>query len=368
MTRSQPLRILHVRTVNGTGGGPDKTIFRSCQYLQNAGHHVHAFYILDRKNDTGILTQKAQEFQVPVTTALETGPVSLDTVRSFCRRVSDGKYDVVHTHEYKSNLLAWYFRRKFGYKIVATAHGYNRTTLREYFYYRLERWILRRADAVITPTGQMRKQLIGFGLSPDRVHTIPNGIDIAGRPQPSRKLQGSRISLLYLGRLSEEKDPANLLFAVAELKKRKWNVELVLAGAGPEQQSLENQTRSHGLNDQVTMLGYVMDISPLLARADVLINPSRTECMPNSILEAMSSGVPVVATDVGGVSEMIRDGVDGLLCPARDPISLANAIECLLTHPDRAQQMAENARLRVINEFSFEKHMRDTLKLYNSLL
>jgi glycosyltransferase involved in cell wall biosynthesis len=324
--------------------------------------------MIDRRNDMGFLAEKAKQLGVPFHSAMEEGPFSIQTLKAFRKVITEGKYDIVHTHEYKSNALAWIYHRRFGYKVVATTHGYNRTTFREYLYYRFERWILKSADAIVTPTQEMHRRILQFGISPSRVYVIPNGVEIASRNLIERKPRSSRISLLYLGRLSEEKDPSNLLKAMAELRKRNLDVELVLAGDGPERGNLETQKSELGLSDSVALPGYIGDVSHLLANADILVSPSRTECMPNSILEAMGSGVPVVGTDVGGVGEMIRNGIDGLLCPPRDSKALADAIERLIADASLAKRLAESARDRVLNEFSFKQHMKATLDLYFHLL
>ena len=123
-----------------------------------------------------------------------------------------------------------------------------------------------------------------------------------------------------------------------------------------------------GLSEAVELPGFVSEIIPLLARADILVNPSRAECMPNSVLEAMWAGVTVCATDVGGVSEMIRDGVDGLLCPPRDPRALADKIAKLAGDANLRKQMADRAYDRVTSEFSFERRMERVLDLYRHVL
>ncbi|MFA5864840.1 MAG: glycosyltransferase family 4 protein [Phycisphaerae bacterium] len=368
MTVWKPISVLHVRTVSGTGGGPDKTILKSCEFLTKIGQTAEAFYMLDRRNDAQVLPVAAKKIAVRMYTALETGPVSFSTLQAFRRVLTAGKFDIVHTHDYKSNALTALFRRRGGFKIVATVHGYNRTAFREIFYYSLERWLLKFTDAVISPTHEMYRNLIKKGVSSKQIHVIPNGIDIAANERPVRKKHGGRNVLLYLGRLSKEKDPIHLLRALAILKQRGLDVELILAGAGPERQRLENEIRNLNLNEFVKMPGYISNVLPFLTEADILVNPSRTECMPNTILEAMWSGLPVVATNVGGVGEMIRDGIDGLLCPPKDAKTLADTLERLIADPDLAKRLAESAYQRIINEFSFEKHIEATLKVYNGLL
>jgi glycosyltransferase involved in cell wall biosynthesis len=362
-------RILHLRTVNGTGGGPDKTILKSCEHLSRAGHLAEAFYILDREHDTGTLQSAAQRLGVKMHTVSETGPISFLTLWALGQVLKDGRYDIVHTHDYKSNVLAGMFRLKYRYKIVATAHGYNPTSRRELFYYRLERWMFRFVTkTVIAPTRNMEGLLRGFGISMKRVHIIPNGIETNDRQKPTHQPSAGPVRLLYLGRLSEEKDVENLLRAAAILRSENILVSVTLAGDGPARQHIEKTIAELMLGDCVRLSGFVSDVMPLLAEADILVNPSRTECMPNSILEAMWAGVPVVATDVGGVGEMIRDGVDGLLCPSENSEAMAEAIRKLIANPAMAEKLTASANERVMNEFTFEKHMEKTLELYRRIL
>lgn len=368
MNFSGPTRILHIRTVRGTGGGPDKTTLRGCQWLARAGQVAEAFYILDQSEDTGRLQQLAADLGVTMHVAHESSPVSLKTVRRLGEVLQKGRYDIVHTHEYKSNALAHLLRRRQDYRVVATAHGYNRTTLREFFYYRLEQWIFRRISAIIAPTRDMADFLTRRGIPAHKIHIIHNGIEIAGRQRPEHVPSTGPVRLLYLGRLSPEKDPVNLLEAMARLRKRGLDVQATLAGDGPERQAVEDRCRQLGLEDFVRLPGFVADVVPLLAQADILVNPSQTECMPNSVLEAMWAGVPVCATEVGGLNEMIRNGVDGLLCPARDPEALADKIAMLAGNASLRRQMADSANGRVTSLFSFQRRMERVLDLYRRVL
>jgi glycosyltransferase involved in cell wall biosynthesis len=142
------------------------------------------------------------------------------------------------------------------------------------------------------------------------------------------------------------------------------DLELTLAGDGPEHSSLSKLGADLGFNGRLRMPGHVWDVMPLLSSADIFVNPSRTECMPNTLLEAMSAGVPIVATNVGGVGELIRDGVDGLLCPPADPVVLAKAIKQLVDDRVLAQRLADSAYDRVVNEFSFDRRMERIMDLY----
>jgi glycosyltransferase involved in cell wall biosynthesis len=362
------IRVLHMRTVCGTGGGPDKTILKSCEHLNRRGHLAHAFYMMDRANDTGMLEASAKAMGIVMNVAMEDGPVCWETLAELNHLLAVGEYDIVHAHDYKSNVLARLMRAKYRYRIVATAHGYNATTKRELFYYRLEQWMFRFADAVVTPTSGMRNFLSQRGIEPARMHVIRNGIETMGREKMGGHERNRKVKLVYVGRLSEEKDLPNFLGAISLLRGRGIEVEATIAGDGPERERLAWMIEEMRLGGCVTLPGYVTDVMGLLAGADVLVNPSRTECMPNSILEAMWAGVPVVATDVGGVSEMLKDGVEGVLCRAEDSEQLAEAIEKVIGDERYAAALAEKAGQRVMREFTFEGHIKTMVELYRQVL
>jgi len=376
-----PMRILHLRVVRGTGGGPDKTTLRGCQWLRKAGHVAEAFYMLDARENTGRLEDLAGQLAVPMHRAMETSPLSLGTVAHLRRVLQQGRFDILHTHDYKSNALAQLTRAWHRGRVVATAHGYNQTTRRETYYYALERACFRHVRAIICPTRGMRDFLRSWGLPESRLVVIPNGIETAGRERPVHvptesvpwtlahgASNRSALKLLYLGRLSAEKDVANLLEAASILRQQGVAFELTVAGDGPEAGPLREQAKHLGLESAVRFLGFVTDVNSVLASADVLVNPSRTECMPNSVLEAMWAGVPVVATDVGGLSEIIRHGEHGLLCPPRDHKALAAQVARLARDGDLAKQLAKSAMARVDAEFTFERRMQRVVGLYRQVM
>ena len=368
MKPRKPLRILHLRTVRGTGGGPDKTVLKSCEYLANHGLVADALYMLDRRSDTGRLQDQARELGVRLIAAMEDSPISPATVRLLHRTLGRGRYDIVHTHEYKSNALAQLMRPLHSVTVVATAHGYNRTTLREAVYYGVERAIFRHVAAVVTPNRAMYDLVRRLGVPASRVHVIHNGIITAGLAPPQPHTRSRRVHLLYLGRLSREKDPQNAIHALDRLVRDGHDAELALAGDGPQRDDVQRLAEKLRLTDRVRLLGFVGDVMPLLGNADILVSPSRTECMPNAILEAMWARVPVAATDVGGVGEMVRDDAEALLCPPRDPGALADAVADLITDEPLARRLAGHAHRRLMNEFTFEKRMERMLELYQRLI
>jgi glycosyltransferase involved in cell wall biosynthesis len=168
-----------------------------------------------------------------------------------------------------------------------------------------------------------------------------------------------------VGRLQAPKDPLTLIRALAELGRPG---EAVIAGDGPDRPAVEREVRRLGLESAVRLAGERDDVAELLAEADLFVLSTRSEGLPLSILEAMAAGLPVVASDVGGVPELVVDRETGFLVPPGDPHALAAAIERLLDDPDLRGRFGAAGRARVSTHFDLASAQRAHLDLYRALL
>ena len=360
--------MLHVRTVSGNGCGPEKTLLEGAGHLTRLGVHCEALYLLDSHTPSDMLLSRAERSEMPVHVVSERSAVDPAGAGALARLVRNGRFNIVHTHDYKSNALARLLTAAGSYRIVATAHGYNQTTRREGYYYALERLLLRRADAVICPSAALADYLIDTGVSRTRVHVIANGIALDDWPFSHRQRRGTVLNVLYAGRLSPEKNVASLLQACHTLTSQGRSVRLSLAGEGPDRQALGELTDELKLTDQVQWLGLRNDVANLLGQADVFVNPSSTEGMPNSVLEALACGTPVTATDVGATNELILHEKTGLLIPPNEPSAIADAIARIDDHPAIAQHMARAGRTHVQRNFTLTTRAAHVVALYRGVL
>lgn len=238
----------------------------------------------------------------------------------------------------------------------------------------LSRWKYRRADAVVAVSGEIRQGLIAQGLDESRVWTIHSGVDLARfGNMPSRAQARERFRIPAdarvvgaVGALVEHKGHRVLLEALARLKGPSVDPWLVLAGQGEWRDRLAREGRDLRLT--VRFLGQVEEPAGLYPALDVLALPSLSgEGSPGVIKEAAAAGVPVVATDVSGTSEILRDGVEALLVPPGAPEPLAAALGRLLADPSLARRLSDAARLR-IQEFGMDRMAQAHGDLYGRLL
>ena len=233
-------------------------------------------------------------------------------------------------------------------------------------------WAL--ADRVIVVGNIVKDRLIRErGLSERRCVVIPNGVD-ATRFSPTKGLGNSTRERLGIrtefvvgsvGRLAGEKAYDRLIRAVARLKQE--DVCLLLVGDGPVRSALEAEASRLGITDRVRFVGWQEDVNAFLNAMDVFALSSDFEALPFSALEAMAAGLPVVATDVGGVREAVLDGETGYIVPQGDEDALADRIDCLLADSTLRKQMGRAGRDRVGHHFSFDRMIRKTFDVYNQV-
>lgn len=193
------------------------------------------------------------------------------------------------------------------------------------------------------------------------------GIDLGDLPPPGRREEdGAALRLVAVGRLSPEKGQAGLLSALATLRDRGVAVSLTLVGNGPEEEALRGYARALGVEALVHFAGRLDERATLaaIAEADVLALPSFMEGLPVVLMEAMALGVPVVATRVAGIPELVRDGETGLLFDPADWHGLADAIATLARDPDLRARLAEGGRRRIEEEFAIGRAVAPLLALF----
>lgn len=210
-----------------------------------------------------------------------------------------------------------------------------------------------------------------FEFPPRKLAVVHNGIMLDHFDQP--RDDGLRASLLAgrerpivlaAARLDPQKGQQYLLEAATHVP----DALFVLAGDGPDRRVLEAQARALGVADRVVFLGQRHDIPALLASCDLFVLPSLFEGLPLGVLEAMAAGVPIVASDVGGVGEAVTNNTSGLLVPPCDPAALADAVTTLLHDQALAQRLAIAARMRVRTEFEVDTMVRRVTGIYDEVL
>ncbi|QDS88325.1 2-deoxystreptamine glucosyltransferase [Rosistilla ulvae] len=374
---SWPL-VLHTRVVNGTGGGPEKTILHSPRFLNDLGYDCLCVYFRDPA-DSGFesIEARAQEADAPLVAIDDFGP----TDRGILRRAKGllslvGNRPLIwHGHDYKSNLVGIWLRRTHRMRIVSTVHGWVLKTWKTPLYYAIDRWSLRRCEAVICVSTDLLETCQGMGVKSKSLMLVDNAIDLmqTRRSQSIAQAKGelgwpeSRLLVGAVGRLSPEKGFHLLIDAVAQQIRAGIDVGLSIVGEGPARGELEQQIADLELGDRIHLAGFVADPAMHYQAMDIYALSSLREGLPNVLLEAMAYEVPVVSTRVAGVPRLIDGQTNGRLVDCGDREKLSAAIGELLCQPELRLQLGQAARATVEQRFCFAKRMQMMAAVYDGL-
>ncbi len=344
---------------SGFVGGPEKQILEISSRLTGMGWSVVVGSFRENRRSVGI-TDAARERGIATFLIDTQSPFDPDSVRQLRRHLRNNAVEVLITHGYKPNLIGYLATRGLAVSQVPIVRGYTAEDWKVRLYENLDRWLLRRCDRVLCVSEGTRLRMVGHGLRPDRIRVVQNAVAVEREVHPvdlrrEFQLPSDAKVAVAAGRLSPEKGHRFLVDAVGLLRDRRPPVNLVILGAGREEARLREQIQDAGLGCRVVLGGFRNEVPCYLAGADVVVNPSLTEGLPNVLLEALSVGAPVVATDVGGTGELIVSGRTGRLVPAGSSQALADAIDRALAAPSESRAMAETGRRLVATSFTFDR-------------
>jgi glycosyltransferase involved in cell wall biosynthesis len=330
----------------------------------------------------GRLEKEIAALGIPVRVFPETEWGSPKIFIELVRTFKGSNVQLVHTHKYKDTILAAPAAKLCGIPhIVRTVHG-----LREPFeglqaykmnlYEAFERTVHRYCvETLIGVSSQIeRKYKAGGEIS--RVTCIRNGIDLDGKSIQTDRwctrkyldVDPGTCLIGTVGRLTPVKGIPYLLEAVRILLRQEGNVKVLIVGDGSIRQDLMSQARGLGISENVVFLGHREDTDALLQAMDIFVLPSLSEGIPMALLEAMAASRAIVASRVGGVPEIVEDGVEGFLVEPMDVDSLAERCRRLIESPDVARRMGEQARKRVERDFSATAMADQVALVYKDLL
>ena len=291
---------------------------------------------------------------------------TFDLIRLFRRE----KYDLVLAHGYKARLLGWPAARRVGIPIVGVSHGWTWQNWKVAVYDSIDKWVHRRMDHILTVSQGQAEKIYRLGVPKNRVTVIHNAIDANKFTNAADKSYREKLEnyfdddakpkkiILCAGRLSIEKGFDVMIDVAARLAERFPNGNrfgFVLFGEGSERNTLQKKIDDLGVSKIFKMVGFTSEIHRFLLQADIYAQSSHTEGFPCANLEAMTAGLPLVATAVGGVPEQIIPEQTGLLVPPNNPTELADALARLIDDDDLCREWGESGRRRVLAEFTCDR-------------
>jgi len=307
---------------------------------------------------------------IPLDTKCEFHPTVLRAALALRSMVVSERIDLIHAHSRVSQVASCIASRLAGVPVVTTCHGYFRKRLRGVF----DTW----GDRVIAISDAVRRHLIDdLGVREGRIALVYSGVDAErfARPVSAADIEsvrrrlgiGSGPIIGTIGRLSPVKGHRSLIEAMALLRARRPDIRALLVGSGPERAALGALVSRHGLGDAVFFVDSAVDTRGYLPLMDVFVFPSLKEGLGIALLEAMAAGKACVSSRIGGISDIVRDGVDGVLVGAGDASAIARAVESLIADPVRRAALGEEARRAVRERFTLVRMAREIANVYEEV-
>ncbi len=350
-------------------GGVATFLKTLCRGLTERGYTIYLITADDGKNSKTI--QEFREYEVRVFTV----PYSENKLicyylflKSALKLIKNKNIDLIHSHTRLTHFVAITAGKMKRLPRLLTLHIFKKDYKRL-----INRW---KKEFITVPSKALKKHLIDYyGLNEERVQVIPNAV------APDFEVNEKLVSLFkkntftrpdafyvcYIGRFTPEKGVDTLIKSIPDISKRNPNIAFRIFGWGPEKTALKEICHNHDLDPELIFKGTNTNVNELLSAADLCVIPSRSESFSLLALEAMRAGTPVVATGVGGLPEVIKDGETGLLIEPDDPKALAEAILKLYNNEEMRKEFSRNGKVRFNQAFSIDKFYESYITEYSNL-
>lgn len=366
------MKILHIISSGGMYGA--EAVILNMSRALNKGPHRSMLGVFSNSSQPNL-----QLHQAAAREGIESHLISCDgqmdrsVPASLRTLVKQTGADVVHAHGYKADVYLSFLLRRLRTPVVSTCHTWYDNDIFVRLYGALDRLALRRFAGVVAVSSEVERRLLHAGVPRHRVRLIRNGIDLdpfdrRRHPTSGERDASSGLTVGLVGRLSREKGIDLFLRAAASVLVQMPSTRFVVVGDGPDRAALEQLIGELGIGHRASLLGRREDMPSVYASLDVMVSASRQEGLPVALLEGMASGLPLVATAVGAVPSVIREGQTGILIPPENAELLASSILELLRDAPMRQRFGAAARTLIEDEFSADRMTSEYLHLYEEVV
>ena len=367
------MRILYVITKSEIGGAQTH-LMEVVRYMHYAGHNV-----LVVTGTAGWLTNELAtigvDYVILPDLIREINPAKdIKTITSICHILEDKQPDIIHCHSSKAGIVGRIAGAIKNIPAVFTAHGWAFTSgvspAKRIIYAAIEHIMLGITKRVICVSEFDRKLAKRWFLhNYNRVITVHNGIADKKFSNSTFREYSLPLKLVSVARFSHQKNNMELIRAVEQINKLySGSLQLNMVGDGPLLSEAQAYVESYKLEDDVHFLGSRTDVDDILNQNDIFCLISNYEGLPISIIEAMRAEMPIIASDVGGVNELVQDGVNGLLIPRGNIFELVDKLKYILEHKDLIKSMGEASRKIYEEEYTADRMNQKILSVYNEVI
>lgn len=369
-----PIHILRLRDANRVGG-PEKTILDTALEIDSAKFRFTIASFVQKNHSSNELLEQSRKLGISTCALVAKENNYISEILNLSTIFRKYSINILHAHDYRSRFIGYWAARMTRIPAVTTLHGWIQNAPKEAFYAAFDRLVLRYYKRIIVVSQDLECKLISYGFPREKIFLLHNAID--GKI-PHTRVRSSIHEILGLdrdtklvgsiGRLSQEKGLEDLIRATPRILSQHPKTKILIIGEGPERNKLECMVSNKGMREDILFLGFVSNMDELYQDIDLVVLSSYTEGLPKVLLEALRHGKPVVATNVGGVPEIILPGQTGVLVAPHSPEALARAICDLLHDPVKARYLGERGMELIRKCFSLKTRTRKLEDLYQSVI
>ncbi len=367
------MRVLHLRATNFYGG-PERQLHRHAATAPKHGVVVVIGSFTEKGRCPEMLEVIASDglptHLFEVRNAYDVG--AIPAIRDY---LASRDIDLLCTHDYRTNTIGFAVSRFSKRPWVAFSRGWTQENLKLALFQTVDKTIIRFADHIVAVAQSQKRRLVRLLVPAGKITVVHNAIDsdavTAVEPENLRRRFGfppDCVIAVAGGRFSAEKGQLDLVQAGIVAAGKNDRLRLVLYGDGPDLAAARRLVNKSGCEDRIVLPGFERNLIAHLRGADLLVNPSHSEGLPNIVLEAMAAGVPVLATAVGGVPEIITNGVNGILVPPRRPEELTAGLLKLAGDSAWRGELSKRARETLSERFSFRLQTETLVDIYHRVL
>lgn len=373
-TVKKEIRVMHLISSNGVFGA-EKVMLNLAANMNYNGIKSRIVVIKNLHNPHLEVFEEALRRNIPAGFVESRGRLDMKAIRQIAKIIKANKINLIHTHNYKANFLGVFAARKAGIPVIATNHLWTSSGFKLRLYEKLDAFMLNFfVRKIIAVSKEIKEDMLKSGIRSSKIKVILNGIGLQIEPNDKRAVKNDfdiGEDVLVIGvaaRLSPEKGHRFLLEAAQEVIKTYPQLVFLIIGDGPLKNELIEKTKHLGISEKVIFAGYQTNMQKIYPIIDILVQPSLREGIPLTILEAMTHAKAIVATDVGGVADLIKDRDTGLLIKAGSSEELCEAISAFVDDVSLRKAVGEKAQEFVRENYSLEKMVDAHRKVYEEVL
>jgi glycosyltransferase involved in cell wall biosynthesis len=360
-------------------GGPEKQITEHLKILNKGGRYQGVLISYIEKNQKNEILEQAKQLGIENYCIPMSNPVDILALLKLMKILRESDIQLICAHHYKAVVMGWIAGRLLGLPVLDYSRGFTGESLKIKFYEFLERKIVKRMDGIIAVSHGQKLKLQSYGIKKRPFWVVHNGVEVKAFDKKKSadfkkkllkdlKIAENALLVLAVGRLSQEKGHRTLFEVISRLSPEFSHLYFLICGDGILKEKLIALAEELTISDRIRFLGFRRDMDLIYQIADFLVLPSLTEGLPNVVLEAFAYAKPVIASNVGGIPEIVEDKINGLLVRPEDHSELLTALEYLAYDRRLRVKFGQRGFQKVKEQFTFEAQTKNLISIYNHFI